>query len=536
MKNNLKIITIFVLTILILCPFRLFVFADDTNEKEAQYIIDDIIISEQERCSVGSVQEYIDNVLSKNVGVSSEWYILAFAKYKNFDFRLYKNALEEYLSVNESSSASTREKYALSLIATGGDKEQIEMLLASSIGKQGIMSWVFGLHILNNGYICAENDINSVKEKILSLQTENGSWSVMGRNGEVDTTAMAVQSLAPFYTEEKVKNAIDKALDYLSKSQLDNGEFQQYGISNSESVSQVIIALSCLGIDCQNDQRFIKNGKTLLDVLGSFALLNGGYSHVLDGEYNQMATVQALCAMVSYIQKDEINPNFYIFTPKKENEHILESQTENLVDLNISKASNADLSETSSYKTTAVVCIVLITMGVCIVMFVRKSRNKYNYLLVLLLGTISVLFILFTNFSSVEEYYNADKSEISSIGTVMLSIKCDVLSDIDENLDIPDDGIILKNTMVDIQEGATVYDVLLSVTTANKIHIETNGMTENAYVEGIANIYEFDFGDLSGWVYYVNGISPSLSCGSYQLKPGDEIEWRYSLSLGEDIE
>ena len=58
---------------------------------------------------------------------------------------------------------------------------------------------------------------------------------------------------------------------------------------------------------------------------------------------------------------------------------------------------------------------------------------------------------------------------------------------------------------------------------------------EMVYISGINYLYEFDFGDLSGWVYHVNGVSPSVGCGEYKLSDGDRIEWLYTCNLGNDL-
>ncbi|MBR1898597.1 MAG: DUF4430 domain-containing protein, partial [Oscillospiraceae bacterium] len=55
------------------------------------------------------------------------------------------------------------------------------------------------------------------------------------------------------------------------------------------------------------------------------------------------------------------------------------------------------------------------------------------------------------------------------------------------------------------------------------------------YIAGINYLYEYEFGDLSGWVYHVNGISPSRGCGDYLLSDGDVIEWLYTCDLGRDL-
>lgn len=87
---------------------------------------------------------------------------------------------------------------------------------------------------------------------------------------------------------------------------------------------------------------------------------------------------------------------------------------------------------------------------------------------------------------------------------------------------------ILPPTAVNFIEGISVFDVLLEVTKANKIQMEFSGTKSTAYIKGIDNLYEFDKGELSGWIYSVNGKTSSKSCGAYKLKKGDVIEWKYT--------
>ena len=57
----------------------------------------------------------------------------------------------------------------------------------------------------------------------------------------------------------------------------------------------------------------------------------------------------------------------------------------------------------------------------------------------------------------------------------------------------------------------------------------------SAYIEGISNLYEFDCGERSGWMYKVNGWFPNYGCSRYELKNGDKIEWVYTCDLGRDV-
>lgn len=99
---------------------------------------------------------------------------------------------------------------------------------------------------------------------------------------------------------------------------------------------------------------------------------------------------------------------------------------------------------------------------------------------------------------------------------------------------VPGDGFIYKTAQIGFKEGDTVFDVLEKTLVLNNIHYEYN-KTSNVYIEGINNIYEFDCGELSGWMYKVNGEFPNKACDTYKLKDGDVVEWVYTCDLGRDV-
>ena len=55
------------------------------------------------------------------------------------------------------------------------------------------------------------------------------------------------------------------------------------------------------------------------------------------------------------------------------------------------------------------------------------------------------------------------------------------------------------------------------------------------HFEVIHNLYEFDCGELSGWMYKVNEWFPNYGCSRYQLQEGDIICWEYTCDLGVDV-
>ena len=127
--------------------------------------------------------------------------------------------------------------------------------------------------------------------------------------------------------------------------------------------------------------------------------------------------------------------------------------------------------------------------------------------------------------------------------TCTLSISCATILD---NMDlcdpekrelVPEDGWILKPTVVTFYEGESVFNVLQRTCKQQKIHMEfvNTPAYNSAYIEGIHNLYEFDVGNLSGWMYKVNDWFPNYGCSRYQLKDGDVIEWVYTCDLGDDV-
>lgn len=139
---------------------------------------------------------------------------------------------------------------------------------------------------------------------------------------------------------------------------------------------------------------------------------------------------------------------------------------------------------------------------------------------------------------------NSEKAEEDKKSlTCTLEIRCDTIL---ENIDklhpskknfVPESGVIFSKSNLEFESGESAFDVLLRATRENKIHMEfvnTPGLG-SSYVEGIANIYEFDCGAESGWMYNVNGEFPGVGCSSYLLKSGDKISFLYTINQGRDI-
>ena len=168
---------------------------------------------------------------------------------------------------------------------------------------QDINGPIFTLIALDSHNYPTMGDVTREKliQVILDAQLNDGGWNLSAENADPDMTAMAIQTLAPYYkTNETVKAAVDKALEALSALQRSDGGFDSWGTVNSESCAQVIVALTALGIDPTADSRFVKNGHTVLDALAGFYVTGGGFRHTAGGERNDMATEQGYYALAAY--------------------------------------------------------------------------------------------------------------------------------------------------------------------------------------------------------------------------------------------
>ena len=140
--------------------------------------------------------------------------------------------------------------------------------------------------------------------------------------------------------------------------------------------------------------------------------------------------------------------------------------------------------------------------------------------------------------SDSQEDADADKE-----GTCTLTVRCDTILQNMAALNsekaelVPHDGVIFKTATVTFYEGESVFNLLQREMKRAKIHMafRNTPIYNSAYIEAINNLYEFDCGELSGWMYKVNGSFPSYGSSRYILKDGDIVEWVYTCDLGRDV-
>ena len=264
-------------------------------------------------------QKALDGVKSDELAFGSEWLVIALARsgreVPDSYYDSVVKAVQDAGGVLSDRKFTEYSRTILALTAIGKDPTNVGGydLLArladmDDVTFQGLNGAIFALIALDSNKYDVPAAADGGKQVtrdglvayILDQQLSDGGWALSGDNADPDMTAMALQALAAYRTGDKaVQSAVDKALKTLSDMQQADGGYSSWGTLNSESCAQVIIALTALGIDPAKDSRFAKNGLTVLDALLSFAL-DGGFRHTADGERNDMATEQALCALTAY--------------------------------------------------------------------------------------------------------------------------------------------------------------------------------------------------------------------------------------------
>lgn len=255
--------------------------------------------------------------------VGGEWLVFGLSRsganapegyYQKYESALLSEIEEKggVLSTNKYSEYArviiASESLGLNPCNLGGYDFTQKLLETDKVRKQGIVGISYALIALNSGNYQKDFDrsvyIDALFDREIVIADDKSGFSLDGRIADPDVTAMVLEALTPYREREDFSALIERCLNYLSSVQCADGTFESGGLKTSESVSQVITALSGLGISPFTDERFIKTdaegeAHNLLDALLLFRTEDGGYKHLLDGEADLMASEQALYALAA---------------------------------------------------------------------------------------------------------------------------------------------------------------------------------------------------------------------------------------------
>lgn len=248
-------------------------------------------------------QEWLVLGMARNGITDDAWYHSYYQSVEQTLANSKDNMIDSYISANS--------RTAIAVTAMGLD--------ATNIGGKNLLEPLANFDNLKTQYVtiptyaliafdCGKYDIpktatgeQTTKEKLINTITSAFlDTGVIGGDGyvDIDSTAMALQAIAPYYTSnETVKNTVDKSLEYLSENQNKDGTFGDYDVVCT--TAQVICALSALGIDANTNDKFIKNGNTMVDAMVAYAKEDGSIA-VPNAYSTAMSTEQAAYALTAY--------------------------------------------------------------------------------------------------------------------------------------------------------------------------------------------------------------------------------------------
>lgn len=280
-------------------------------------------------------------------GVSSDWEALGLAKAgvpvpASYEEIFYRNVQDQVVSKVGSGrlKITDAERLAMTAVAIGKDPTNINgfNLLdkvynsenwkfenSDGMTYQGNNGLTYALIALDANKFDVPKDARwnrqSIIAELLKNQRTDGAWSLSASStGSVsfDITAMVLIGLAPYNDQPAVKEAVERAVNFLSESQDSTGGFNEefVGGISSEATSQVIIGLTANAIDPEGE-KFTKNGINLIDHLLSFHTAEGGFKHTeAEVSANGMATEQALQALIAFDLYTKGKGRLYDFSEK----------------------------------------------------------------------------------------------------------------------------------------------------------------------------------------------------------------------------
>lgn len=564
-------------------------------------------------------KQTLDPSFAPGKSIHSEWAVLAEARGNVSDAVWYNtyltNAAAKIASMNGDllSAENTKGRYTeysrviLALTSIGEDATKftgpngtvynlVEPLFDQSGGKylvseQGNNGTAFALIALDSGSYYKDATGNAAREAwIKTLHTNqhsNGAWNIDGDHpgDNVDTTAMVVQALAPYYASNTdAKDAVDKAVGWLSAQYQLRGDY-----GSSESAAQVIVALSALGIDARTNADFQYKGISVLSNFLSYAdETTGGFLHVkvdpdsgANGTVNQMASEQAAYTLVAYDRYAGNRNRLYDMSDVVKRENASVKEVINLINeigpvgersynaiaearIAYDNLSDEDQDKVTNYKT--------LTDAEKAYSEILKQKRADQYKL------LKEHYDQLLN-DKYKKYSTAAKKKLANIlqqaQTDMNAAKsCERVTDIytqavadldavkpgdievtfrligaleaTQDVDLTTDSYLpeyvtwVPTTTYALAENATVYDLYTEA--MKEAGLRSVG-ADNNYVSTIYApsclggyaLSEFTNGKKSGWMYTVNGTHPNVGLKDKTLKDGDVVIWHYINDYSHEV-
>lgn len=478
---------------------------------------------------------------------ATDWAAYCYARLYGADgAEEYAQSVERHVGELYSAGGFVRpteyQRAAICITVTGGDPSLAARLGAFGceiLDRQGFNAYIWALIALNVTGIQppegAANTADTLTEYLIAHQHADGSFALMGDGGDVDITAAAVYALAGTDSPGAAE-ASQRGADWLAGFD----SYSTMGVRNCESTAQAVIALSAAG------RR--ESAEKAAAQLEEYRREGGGYAHLPDGEVNQMATAQTLEAFTALALAERGGSLFGKYSgaaaepdgaeSTAESAEIPTLTAESTAESGIQPGNTAQGGLTGTHIRIIISAVLGAAAVACGILFAFRRKKALIPAAALLAALAGGVWLL--DIRTPEEYYS--ESGGGPVRVTVLAECSTVLSHMDI-IDpavnppevVPEDGVIIARCEVSLHEGATAFDALAAAARKQRVRVDYTGSAYGTYVRGIGYVSEFGFGELSGWMYTVNGEFPDVSVSDRVLESGDMVEFRYTCDLGRDV-
>ena len=491
------------------------------------------------------VQQLLNNIATRftpnNVDIDNyAWLIadlIAYADlYPDSEHQLSSEAIQAYLNyaiaeIDAATTASDVARNIIALKALGYDATQLttasgnnlnaaqkltDMLDSVLADQYGIYSLPYILIALQqDADYATQEDLAKIVNAILDARLTGAGWGY--ETTDADTTAPILLALSPYYNSNAtVKTAIDEAVAALKTLQGDSGAIDvlnwdtQVLEPNANSTGITIAGLAAVGIDPSTVTN--ASGKSLLDGLAVLATdeMDG---FLYGGAFNMMATEQGFRGLIAADGYQASGYNIYDFSNKPANPGSATLTTYNATFIvKDSEGDRVTRDATITIRNSEGAKMRATTTGVY-----ELPAGSYSY---------TVKYADHLDKSGSFTISAADRTITIELELEGIEVSFRLIGD-DKHGSSGHDSYLTWYATRDylVAEDSTVWD--LAVTAFDQAGLSYTW--KKGYLSAVESpltgikLAEKDNGSASGWMYTVNGKSPSKGMDDYYLEQGDEI-------------
>ncbi len=406
------------------------------------------------------------------------------------------------------------QKCAIALAHCGGCTQELinaAVYFNDDFEKQGLNAYIWGVMAAGLAGLPppdgALHTVESMTVYILSKQLPDGGFALTGSSADCDITAAVIYALKlSGGSNAAAMAAADRAFAALKAIQQPSGGFMGMGVENCESTAQAVIAAAVLG-----ERTWIEQSGVLAALMSYRT--EGGFCHVGGAKANLLATEQACSALTAYMVMEQGSS-----TQSGADEG---SSSQSGADEGSSVQNGADEGNSTQSRLTGgqirIIIVSVLAAGAVVlaVVWLCGGRKKPFAAVMAVLLALAAVGAALLNITTPEEYYAAGSSGSMSITVSALHGEAE----------------IIRSCTVALPKNATAFDAIIEAARQQQVTVDYADSFSGAYIRGVGGLYEFDKGSESGWLYMINGESPSCSVSQYVLADGDTVTMVYTDHL-----